>query len=103
MSTTPSKPSRRWARRGFLKTVGASALGTAAVVFGTPGQASATYKYECCNLMFRPSITYSQCRNSYDNYIWSCSAGGCRTCSCCEAKTPYGSTWASAYTCGNYC
>lgn len=102
MSRTATK--RSWGRRGFLKGVGASALGTAAVVFGTPDSAAAHYNhYGCCHLVLTAS-SYSRCRDSGNRYIWSCSySGQCRTCLCCEAMTPYGSIWASAYSCGPYC
>lgn len=103
-STATKRGPRRWGRRGLLKGFGAGALGTAAVVFGTPGQASAHYNhYECCHLVLSAS-SYSRCADASSNYIWGCSySGQCRTCTCCEALTPYGTVWASAYSCANYC
>lgn len=87
-----------WGRRGFLRAVGASALGTAMVVFGSPGRADA-YTVECCNLAFPPSISYDTCRAS-SNYTWVCITP-IKTCWCCEKKDNSGRFTASAYTCKN--
>ncbi|MEU8264993.1 twin-arginine translocation signal domain-containing protein [Micromonospora sp. NPDC048999] len=86
-----------WGRRGFLKTIGASALGTAMVIFGTPGRAEAGPF--CCNLAFSPSISYDSCRAS-SNYTWVCMTDT-KTCQCCEKKNSSGQYTASAYFCSN--
>jgi hypothetical protein len=88
-----------WGRRGFLRAVGASALGTAMVVFGSPGRADAAYKVFCCNLEYQPTISYETCRNS-SNYTWVCTTAT-KTCLCCEQQNSQGYYVASAYKCMN--
>jgi hypothetical protein len=90
-----SSAPRRPGRRGFLKGVGASALATAAAVFGRPDAAQA-YQYACCSLAV-PASSWSSCANMSDRYIWTCTQaaphGTCYRYQCCDAgKTPWG-TW----------
>jgi hypothetical protein len=94
--STAGSPSRR----RFLGTLGASALATSAVVFGSAEAASATYRYACCNLVYRPTISTVTCRATC-NYTWYCSAPP-RSCTCCERKScSSGAINASAYYCDN--
>ncbi|MET8279892.1 hypothetical protein [Micromonospora sp. NPDC005174] len=86
-------------RRRFLGTIGASALATSAVLFGSPERASATYNIGCCHLSFVPSVSYSTCINSPRYYTWYCSTST-RTCGCCEVKNSSGTANVkSAYYC----
>lgn len=101
MTTPAGKPGSKWGRRGLLKGFGASALATAAVVFGSPGRAEAHGVHRaCCHLVLSPS-TWSLCANASDNYIWSCNYSPvhyiCTRYQCCEAFTPYGTVSRSAY------
>lgn len=85
-------------RRTLLGGFGASALATAAVVFGTGKAASAHYNhYGCCHLVFLPS-SYSTCRANR-NYTWYCQATATRGCGCCERVNSSGTIIASAYSC----
>jgi hypothetical protein len=96
MTTDENTPTpRRPGRRGFLKGVGASALATAAAVFGRPGAAQAV-QAACCSLAVPPG-SWSTCSNASDRYIWQCTQvtpyGVCYRYQCCDAgKTPWG-TW----------
>ncbi len=98
MATADRQPApRRWGRRNFLKGVGASALATAAVVFGTQSPAQA---YACCHLA-SPAKPWKECY-SRRQYIWSCTHptpyGTCYRYQCCEAGcSPYGTCSYSAY------
>jgi hypothetical protein len=88
---------RRFARRGFLATLGAGGLTAASTLFGR-GQAEATYAYNCCNLAVAPNIAYATCKsNAY--YIWYCSVNplGYLHCDCCEST--YGGYQRSAAYC----
>lgn len=101
MSSDDTQPApRRSGRRGFLKGVGASALATAAAVFGRPDAAQA-YQVACCSLAVPPS-SWSSCSSRSDRYIWSCTKatpyGVCYRYQCCDAgKTPYGTWTVSAW------
>lgn len=94
------RPPGRVGRRGFLKGIGASALATAAVVFGA-GRAAHAYTVGCCHL-WNPPSSWTNCAGKADRYIWTCYVRTSPTCDrpyqCCEAgKKPYGGwTW-SAY------
>lgn len=99
---SPGKQStpRRWGRRNFLKGAGASALATAAVVFGKQGTAHAVVKAACCNLAGPPG-SWNSCYN-YQDYIWKCTYltpyGTCYRYECCEGGcSPYGTCSYSAY------
>jgi hypothetical protein len=87
---------RAFGRRGLFRAAGASALATAATVFGRPGAAHA-YTVACCNLRTSPS-SWNTCYYGSDRYIWSCTKstpyGVCYRYQCCEAdwkQTPWGS------------
>jgi hypothetical protein len=96
---TGLKPgARRFARRGFLSTLGAGGLTAAATLFGrvTPAQAASC---GCCNLVYcPPNTTMSSCR-SVSHYLWGCSINYYLHCSCCEKKRSDGTYYASAYSC----
>jgi hypothetical protein len=70
-----------------LKAIGASALATAAVVFGRAEAAQANYA--CCALRASPS-SWSSCANGSNVYIWQCTQttpyGVCYRYECCEAN-----------------
>jgi hypothetical protein len=109
---TPGKgTASRWrGRRGLLKGVGASALATAAVVFGKPDQAAAHGVHRACfHLVLQPT-DWSRCANPNNwpsPYIWSCThcpvSHCCMQYQCCEAPTPTGTVWASAYRVSRGC
>ncbi|HEY8472610.1 MAG TPA: hypothetical protein VIL37_08235 [Natronosporangium sp.] len=106
MSTDNSRPIRRTGRRGFLKGIGASALATSAVVFGTQRAAQA-YTVGCCNLALPPS-SWSTCNSKSDKWIWSCRHtaphGTCYRYQCCEAGyTPWGTSTISAWRNAGIC
>lgn len=87
----------RFARRGFLATLGAGGLTAASTLFGR-GQAASAYTYNCCNLAVAPNIAYATCKsNAY--YIWYCSVNplGYLHCDCCESN--YGGYQRSAAYC----
>jgi hypothetical protein len=93
-----NQPKRRVGRRGLLRGVGAGALATSAVVFGTSQPASAHEKhYACCHLVFTPS-SYATCRDS-KNYTWYCRWTQTTGCGCCERIGSSGNYTASAYHC----
>ena len=94
MQDKPQRP--KMGRRNILRGIGASALATSAVVFGTSKAASAG-NYACCNLVYPPS-SYSTCRNS-KNYTWYCQWTQTVGCGCCERKNSSGAIIASAYSC----
>jgi hypothetical protein len=87
----------RFARRGFLATLGAGGLTAASTLFGR-GQAAYAYAYNCCNLAVPPNITYDSCR-THAYYIWYCSVNplGYLHCDCCESS--YGGYQRSAAYC----
>jgi len=101
MAPADQRPTpRRWGRRGFLKGAGASALATAAVVFGKQSAAQAQVQAACCFLE-RPPSSWSYCYDHRD-YIWACTKytpyGVCYRYECCEAAcSPYGTCAYSAY------
>lgn len=75
----------RVGRRRFLSGMGAGGLAAAAVVFGKPTAASASYTLNCCHLCFAPSISMSTCQSASRHYVWGCTAsGGFLHCTCCE-------------------
>ncbi|MEU2615148.1 hypothetical protein ABZ570_26750 [Micromonospora sp. NPDC007271] len=87
-------------RRRFLGGVGASALATSAVLFGSAERASATYDIACCHLRFVPSVSVATCRSGC-HYNWYCSTAT-KSCSCCEVKNcSTGAYTKSAYSCDN--
>jgi hypothetical protein len=78
----------RVGRRRFMTGVGASGLATAAVVFGRPGEALASYPLNCCNLCYAPSISVASCKGYSGHYLWRCDNGaGTIHCECCETKS----------------
>jgi hypothetical protein len=98
-NTSPTEPERQRARlprRGFLRGVGASALATAAVVFGL-GRPAEAVQVGCCHLGSSAGA-WSTCASRSDRYIWRCRMwtpyGACyRAYECCDAgRTPWG-TW----------
>jgi hypothetical protein len=101
MAKGDDRPTKgRLGRRGFMKGVGASALGTAAMVFGTPRAAQA-YTVQCCHLAVPPS-GWNDCASRSDRYIWKCNKaqphGTCYRFECCDGgKTPWGTWTVSAW------
>lgn len=93
-----NQPKRRVGRRSLLRGVGAGALATSAVVFGTGQPAAAHFKhYGCCHLVFTPG-SYTSCTRDH-NYLWFCQSSPTRGCGCCERLNNSGAIIASAYSC----
>jgi hypothetical protein len=89
---------KRFLRRGFLTGLGAGGLTAASAIFGSEPAAAASCG--CCFLTHCPPNTdMGSCRSYSDHYVWSCSVNNYLWCSCCEDHTPYGTNWASAYSC----
>ena len=88
----------KFARRGFLGTLGAGGLTAASTLFGRGQAAYATCGWNCCNLAVCPNISYDSCHTHAD-YIWYCSVnpGGYLHCDCCEST--YGGYQRSAAYC----
>jgi hypothetical protein len=103
MSTNENVPApRKSGRRSVLKGIGASALATATVVFGTTKAAQAASQ-ACCHLSNPPGGAWSTCANASDKWIWTCTQatpyGACYRYGCCEAgHTPYGTNTISAWS-----
>jgi hypothetical protein len=86
-AATSKKPRWRLSRRGFLGSVGAGGLATAAVAFGPAVSAEALTSVGCCDLCRYPSGTESQCESHSGHYEWYCSysvSGFFYECTCCE-------------------
>jgi hypothetical protein len=96
MTTTTQRPGRlrKFARRGFLGTLGAGGLTAASAVFGKSTPAYAVCYRNCCALAWCPSVTFEFCSTRSSPYIWNCSASTTLWCRCCEAGY-----MTSAYTC----
>ena len=86
----------RFARRGFLGTLGAGGLTAASALFGRGQAAYAICNTNCCNLAVCPNISYATC-SAHAYYIWYCSANAYLHCSCCEST--YGGYQRSAANC----
>jgi hypothetical protein len=92
---------RSMLRRGFLGSLGAGSLATAATLFGRATPAEALVTAGCCNLCHNPG-NFSTC-DTGTHYLWECAYDSdFLFCYCCEhgttADTCSGVT-ASAYTC----
>lgn len=78
-------------RRRFMGRLGASALGTSAVVFGFGADpASASAPGSCCNIDNSNPPNWNACVGGANNYIWWCNGVhlpgvGRAHCQCCES------------------
>src|SRR2546429_9565219 len=86
-------------RRRFLAGLGAGGLAVATTMLGR-AQASATVPVGCCNLVFNPTMSLSQCEQG-THYTWTCPNGPCGGCSCCEHGSPI--TASAAFCTRGFC